>query len=143
MLASVESTVGNLIESKPVAITALAYLGARYMGLGGVEAFHFGCVSAVGASVGDTVLTGMGYDTDLRSYLPGYQSYVDPLDFVGGGLGSMALFYMTGMRDGLLMASGISAVAAGFGPKLAGMLVAAISGSKIPDASGKGQSLRH
>lgn len=121
------SFVGSLVEAKGVMAAAVAgSVGALALGMASTEAIHFGATVALGASLGDAVLTGLGYQTSVASYMPtSISTYVDPLDFFGGALGTAALAMMMGARDSmdLLKLAGLGGLAAGVAPKLAGTIL--------------------
>lgn len=112
----------SLVEAKPVmAATMGGITSAVVLGLGGNEAIVFGGSVALGVSLGDAILTGAGYATDVRSYLKGgFSTYLDPLDFVGAGLGVFLINLALGIRGRpLAVMTGTAAVAGGIAPKAA------------------------
>ena len=114
------SVLLSLVEAKPVmAATVGGIASAVVLGLGGNEAIVFGGSVALGVSLGDAILTGAGYATDVRSYLQGgFSAYLDPLDFVGAGLGVLLINLALGIRGRpLAVMTGTAAVAGGIAPK--------------------------
>ena len=122
-------------------IAALSGVGAvALMGDNGQSALQFGAVAALGASLGDTVLSGLGYATKINTYFPSEMMYVDPADALGAGVGTGVVAYSLGSGGGELMRMmGIAAVAGAFAPKLAGFLGQKMKyGGDGPVVHGKG-----
>lgn len=111
----------SLVEAKGAAVALVAGVGGSFLlGFNSREALQFGAVCALGASLGDAALTGLGMDTKIETYLTDYQSYIDPLDFLGAAVGAGVLNYSLGMQGSMLLKTvGIAAVAGGSAPKLA------------------------
>lgn len=116
----------QVVETKGLAAAAVAGVGAMYLlGQGMQESVQFGAITALGCSVGDSALTGFGIESKIQSYITTdskWQNYVDPFDFLGGFVGTMAVSYLAGIAEGrqLMMFSALGGVGCGVGPKIAG-----------------------
>lgn len=122
--------IANLIEAKPVMAAAVAGLGSMVvMDMNSAEALAFGSSVALGTSLGDALLTGLGFQTKVQAYLGGtFSTYVDPMDFVGAAVGSTAINFAIGARgQPLLMIAALSAVAGGVAPKVSGYILSKMS----------------
>lgn len=120
------SLIINLAEAKPAAAAAVAGIsGALVLGMSGNEAIVWGATTALGVSLGDAVLTGAGYNTQVQTYFgKHFSSYVDPIDFVGGALGVGAINLALGVRgESLAVMVGLGAVAGGIAPKVSGWVL--------------------
>lgn len=123
----------SLVEAKPVMAGALGGVGAALiLGMTPGEGIVFAGTVAFGVSLGDALLSGMGYATEIRSYLKDdFAYYLDPLDFVGAGTGVLLVNLSLGVRGrSLAIMSGVAAVAGGLGPKVA----ASVMGEFLNDA---------
>ena len=111
----------NFVEAKPFMSALVAgSLSSIVLGLDGAEAVAFGASVALGTSFGDAIMTAAGYQTKVQSYLEGsFGSYLDPVDFVGGGLGCAIINLTLGMRGRpLAVTTALAALGAGIAPKL-------------------------
>ena len=122
-----------LVEAKPLMAAAVA--GAASMGVFGYnmqEAIAFGASAALGTSLGDAVLTGAGFETKVQSYLgDSFATYVDPVDFVGAGLGVAAINFALGVTgQPLAMSAAVAAIAGGIAPKMAGYALSELADKK-------------
>lgn len=138
--SSITAFMMQLVESKPLMVATLSGIGGvALLGDSAQSALQFGAVSALGASLGDTVLSGVGYETKINSYFPSEMMYVDPADALGAALGTGIVAYSLGSGGSDLMKMmGISAVAGAFAPKLAGWIHDAMRKNKGPPTHGKG-----
>ena len=140
----------SLVEAKPVMAAAMGGIAsAVVLGMGGNEAVVFSGSVALGVSLGDAILTGTGFATDVRSYLlGGFSTYLDPLDFVGAGLGVLLINLSLGVRGRpLAVMTGTAAVAGGIAPKVASYIFSSFTLQKTsPGTSGSsgagGETLR-
>lgn len=120
----------SLVEAKPVMAGAVGGVaGALILGLSSSEAIMFAGTTALGISLGDAILTGAGYATEIRSYLDGgFATYFDPMDFIGGGAGVLLINLALGVRGRpLAVMTGVAAVAGGLAPKLSTKLFTEIT----------------
>lgn len=120
----------SLVEAKPVMAGVVGGIaGALILGLSSNEAIMFAGTTALGVSLGDAILTGAGYATEIRSYLDGgFSTYFDPMDFVGGGSGVLLINLALGVRGRpLAILTGAAAVAGGVAPKLSTKLFTEIT----------------
>jgi hypothetical protein len=118
--------IASLVEAKGVMTAAVAgTAGMLVLKMSGGEAIQFGALCALGASLGDAVLTGLGQGTVIATYMPtSLSGYLDPLDFVGAAAGVALLGFGLGMQSmDLAYSTGIAAVSAGIAPKLAGEIL--------------------
>lgn len=122
--SSITAFMMQLVESKPLMVATLSGVGAvALLGDNSQSALQFGAVSALGASLGDTVLSGLGYVTKINTYFPSEMMYLDPADALGAAIGTGVVAYSLGSGGSELMKMmGISAVAGAFAPKLAGFI---------------------
>ena len=120
--------VMHVVESKGLAAAAVGGLGAMYlMNQPMTESVQFGSIVALGCSVGDSALTGFGIQSKIQSYLvnsPTVAKYVDPMDFLGGFVGTMAISYLAGIAQGrdLMMFGALGGVGCGVAPKIVGYI---------------------
>jgi len=117
----------HVVESKGLAAAVVSSLGAMYlMNQPMQESVQFGSIVALGCSVGDSALTGFGINSKIQSYLTKgtLQNYVDPFDFLGGVIGTMAVGYLAGIAEGreLAMYGALGGLGCGVGPKIVGYL---------------------
>jgi hypothetical protein len=112
----------QLVESKPLMLASLSGIGGyALLGDNAQSALQFGAVAALGGSLGDTVLSALGYASKINTYFPDEMSYVDPADALGAAVGTGVVAYSLGSGgNDLMKMMGIAAVAGAFAPKLAG-----------------------
>jgi len=137
---SAAGVIGNLVESKPLAVAILTGTAATFgMGAQWREALQFGALAALGTSLGDTILTAAGQNAQIKAYFtnPTLITYVDPMDFVAGTLGGGLLNFSIGLEGReLLIASAVCGVAAGVAPKLSGYIIKMVSpAASAPDVA--------
>lgn len=118
----------HVVESKGLASAVVAGLGAMFlMNQPLQESVQFGSIVALGCSVGDSALTGFGIQSKIQSYLvdsPSVGNYVDPFDFLGGFVGTVAISYLAGIAEGreLMMYGALGGVGCGVAPKIVGYI---------------------
>lgn len=118
--------IADLVAVQGLGIATVAAVGsALVFNADMAEAISFGAVTSLATSVGDWGLTIVGSYTNIETYLPFEKSaYLDPVDFLAGGLAVGAFQYLiTGVSGpDLYKAMAVGAVAGGTGRKLAGYL---------------------
>ena len=118
--------IADLVAVQGLGIATVAAVGsALVFNADMAEAISFGAVASLATSVGDWGLTVVGSFTNLETYMPfEHSAYLDPMDFLAGGLTVGAFQYLiTGVSGpDLYKAMAIGAVAGGTGRKLAGYL---------------------
>lgn len=122
-----------LVEAKPLMAAAVAGAASvAIFGYGMQEAIAFGASAALGTSLGDAVLTGAGFETKIQSYLgDSFATFVDPVDFVGAGLGVAAINYSLGLTGSALgMSAAVAALAGGIAPKVSGYILSSLADTK-------------
>lgn len=118
----------HVVESKGLATALVAGVGAMYlMNQTPQASLQFGAIAALGVSVGDSMTTGFGINSEIGSYITTdthWQNYVDPMDFIGGMVGTALIAYGAGIAEGreLALYSGLGAVGAGVAPKIVGYI---------------------
>lgn len=137
--------VADLVAVQGLGIATVAAVGsALVFNADMAEAISFGAVASLATSVGDWGLTIVGQYTNLETYLPLEKStYLDPVDFLAGGLTVGAFQYLiTGVSGpDLYKAMAVGAVAGGTGRKLAGYLHdLALGTQKNPGANSANQN---
>lgn len=137
--------IADLVRVHGLGVATIAGVGsALVFNANTGEAISFGAVAALATSLGDWTLTVVGSYTDLKTYLPFEQSsFLDPMDFLAGGLGVGALQYLiTGVTGpDLYKSMAIGAVAGGTAPKLVGYLHGLALGSGgSPNKGAAGQN---
>ena len=112
----------HMVEAKGVSTALISGVGAVFaFGLTPQQALQFAATTALGSSFGDALLTGLGVDSSIESYLN--NAYIDPMDAVGGAVGSFIFLYMEGApTTQALQLSVLGGLAAALAPKLAGLL---------------------
>lgn len=126
-----------------------AVVGARGLGIavvaGGIasfglgapfsEAVRIGAAAALAGSVGDALLSSMGYDTIFDAYNPS-SGYVDLSDVVAGGAMMAVLEYAVGVpQQPMLYHAAAAGIACGVGGKLTAYALSKMNSSPVP-ASG-------
>jgi len=125
----------HVVETKGLAAAAVAGVGAMYlMNQGPRESVQFGAIVALGCSLGDSALSGFGIESKIQSYITKdshWQNYVDPMDFLGGAVGTAVVCYLAGIAEGrqLAMFAGLGGIGCGVGPKIAGYVQKKFDGS--------------
>lgn len=119
---------------KPAVIFVGAALGGRWiLNLRGADAMQYGAMVSVGASIMDGILIAVGADKKIgKAFGDAGSGYVDPVDFVGGGLAGLGLFYLAGDRgSNLLTAAVLGGAVSGVAPLLADKLVSMFVKNKL------------
>jgi hypothetical protein len=123
-----------------------AIIGARGLGIavvaGGIsslalgaplsEAVRIGAAASLAGSVGDALLSSMGYDTVFDAYNPS-AGYIDLSDVVAGGAMMFGLEYLVGVpQQPALYHAAVAGLACGVGGKVASYLLAKMPSSPVP-----------
>lgn len=137
--------IADLVAVQGLGVATVAAVGSALVFNANMgEAISFGAVTSLATSVGDWGLTIVGAYTNLETYLPFEQStYLDPMDFLAGGLMVGGLqYFITGVTGpDLSKAMAVGAVAGGTGRKLAGYLhKLALGDSDHPAKKGANQN---
>lgn len=124
------SIIMTLVEAKPAFAAAVSgVVGAVALGLDAPDSIQFGCLVAAGTSFGDAVLTMGGVGTKIQTYMPKqFGAYLDPADFLGGGVGTAVLGWATGVEGRpLAIMAAAGAVSAGLAPMISAQILSTMN----------------
>lgn len=123
------SFIMTLVEAKPAfAALVSGAIGAAALGLDMTDSIQFGCLVAAGTSFGDAVLTLGGVSTQVQTYMPKqFGTWLDPSDFLGGGVGTAVLGWATGVEGRpLAIMAAAGAVGAGLAPMISAQILSSM-----------------